>query len=317
METQTKKAQRKPRLASALTGLGLATLLLSPVLQTQARAQGPQDNGGPGGPPPGGQGGPGGFNGGGANRRAPFAFGTVTAVDAGSGTITLSSRGGSQTIQTQGTTQIVTQSSAAVSDLKVGDQVQVQGVPTGLTASTLTIGASPLVAGGAARGAAATTTGGTTTGTGGAATGAGASPQSFAVATGTVSSTSPLTLTLSGSVSLVLKMATNAKVARFTTLALSGVKVGDRIMATGQAGDDGTWTASSVGVNVDTGGMGLGQGGPGGMGQRGMQARAQQGGGDGPPPPGMGGPQGGGDGQPPMGPPPGGDGPPMGPPPGQ
>ena len=38
-----------------------------------------------------------------------------------------------QTIQVSDTTQVVSQTTATVADLKVGDKIQVQGVPTGIT----------------------------------------------------------------------------------------------------------------------------------------------------------------------------------------
>ena len=271
------------RLAPALAGLGLATLLFSPLLQTQGMAQAPQDNGGPGGPPPGGPGGFGGPGGGFGNRRPPFAFGTVTAVDAGAGTITLSSQfgGGTQTIQTQGATQITTQVAAKVSDLKVGDQIQVQGVPTSITATSLTIGQSPFPTGGGPGGPA----GGPGSGPGGPGT---AAVNSYATATGTVATLSPLTITLSPTVTLALKMDASAKVIRYTTLALSGIKVGDRVMGQGTTGDDGTLSATTLAVNVDMGGRG--QGGYGGRGRGGFGRRGGQG---------QGGPQGGGNPGPP------------------
>lgn len=239
-------------------------------------------------------------------------MGSVTAVDSGAGTITLASQfgGGSQTIQTQGTTQITTQTTALVSDLKVGDKVQVQGVPTGLTASALAIGTSPFPAGGF---------GGPGGGRGGAGaagtTGAATAPQAFAMASGTVASLSPLTITLSPSATLTLKMDPSAKVTRYSTLALSAVKVGDRVMAMGTTGDDGTLTATTVTDNVDMGTMG-GFGGGRGMGGGGFGGgrggRGRRGGGQGQ----GGGQPGGGQGQfgggQPGGPPPPGD---QGPPP--
>ena len=253
---------KQPRLTPALASLGLIALFCAPVLQSQARAQGPQQNGGPNN---------GGFNGG-FNRRPPFTFGTVTAVDTAAGTITVASQfgGGSQTIQTQGTTQITSQADAKVSDLKVGDQVQVQGVPTGITASTLTIGQSPFPTG---RG-----------GFGGNRPGGGAPsttpPTSTplpatAMAMGTVSSTNPLVIALSSTVSMTLKLDATAKVTKYTALPLSSIKVGDRVVGLGQVGDDGTLAATSVGVNVTMGGMG--QGGFGGRGQGGFGGRGQGG----------------------------------------
>ncbi len=125
------------------------------------------------------------------------------------------------------------------------------------------------------------------------------------MASGTVTSTSPLTISLSEGVSLTLKLDAKAKVTKFTTVTLGGIKVGDRIAAMGQTGDDGTFTASLVGVNVDMGGMmGGGMGGRGGFGRGGGfggRGRGGQGG-----PGGFGGPGGGPGGPPPpdQGPPP-------------
>ncbi|MBV9850994.1 MAG: hypothetical protein JO250_15090, partial [Armatimonadetes bacterium] len=67
---------------------------------------------------------------------------------------------------------------------------------------------------------------------------------------------------------LYVKMADGAKVVRWASVALSGIKSGDRVVASGQTGDDGTLTASVVGVNMPQGGpgggFGGGFGGPGG-----------------------------------------------------
>ncbi len=262
----------------ALAGLGLAALLFTPFLQTQVRAQGPQGNGG-------------GLGGGPGNRRPPFAFGTVTAVDAGAGTITLSLQfgGGTQTIQTQGVTQITTQVAAKVSELKVGDQIQVQGVPTGITASSLTIGQSPFPTGGPGAGPGGPGAGPGGPG-GGPQPGSGVPAPSYATASGTITATSPLTISLSPTASLTLKMDAGAKVTRYSTLALSGIKVGDRVMGLGTTGDDGTFTATTVAVNVNMGGQGGGFGGRGfgGRGRSGFSGR------NGGPGGGQGGPQGGG-----------------------
>lgn len=264
------------RLVPALAAFGLATMLLTPILQPAAKAQGP-GGGGPGG--------------GGFNRRPPFALGTVTAVDTAADTITITPQfggGSSQTIKTENTTQIVSQSVAAVSDLKVGDQVEVQGVPTGMTASSLTIGQSPFMPGRP----------GGSGGPGGRPGGPGAPPPSFAVATGKVTSTSPLTVAVSDTVSLTLKMAANAKVTKFTPVTLGGIKVGDRVLSMGQTGDDGTFTATTVALNVDMGSLMGGMGGRGGFGGgfgggRGGRERGGRNGG-----PGGGGPGGGGPGAP-------------------
>ncbi len=284
---------------AALAVLGAAALLLAPLTMHPALAQGPQGGfGGPGG------GGPGGFN-----RRPPFAYGTVTAVDTGAGTITIAGRGGGpdQTIQTQGTTQIVSQVTAAVSDLKKGDTIQVQGVPTGITASSVTIGQSPLSGLGGPGGPPPPPGGGNGGGNGSAAAPA------TAYATGTVTGTSPLTISLSSTASLTLKMDPNAKVTKFTPATLSTIKVGDRVLAAGTANDDGSFAATTVALNMDTSALGgFGRGGGGGRGGYGRGGGRGGFGGGGFGGPGGGGPGFGGPGAPP---PPGGFGGPGGPPP--
>lgn len=269
------------RRAGAIALLGAAALLSGPIFAPAAQAQGPQ--GGFGGPGGGGPGGGGGFN-----RRPPFAFGTVSAIDTGAGTITISGRGGGpdQTVQTQGTTRIVTQAVAAVSDLKKGDTIEVQGVPTGITASSVTIGQSPLSGLGGPGGGGGGGFGGPGGGGGFGGPSAAAAPAA-ANATGTVTSTSPLTISLSSTASLVLKMDPSAKVTKYTTATLSSIKVGDRILGIGTANDDGSFAATTVAVNMDTSVLGRALGGGFGRGRRG---------GGGPGGGGFGGPGGGGGG---------------------
>src|SRR5207302_10630353 len=65
---------------------------------------------------------------------------------------------------------------------------------------------------------------------------------------------------------VILKMASNAKVTKISAVTLNSLKVGDRIMASGQAGENGTFTATTIGVNMEMGGGGPGRGGFGGPG---------------------------------------------------
>jgi len=262
-----------------------------------ARAQNfppPPQNGGPGGfgggrPQQGGPGGGrGGFGGGqqggpGGGRQgrggpAPFANGIITALDASAGRITLRAQQGeqSQIVEVASGTPIVSQVTVTVADLQVGDQVQVQGMPTEITASALTIGQMPPGFGGGPGGFGGPGGGGQGGPPGGGGPGGqggpGGRPQggppAFASATGKVTSTSPLTIALSGDVSVTLKLASNAKITRIKTVDLSSLKVGDRITAMGQANNDGAFAATSVGVNIEMGGGGRGGrgGGPGGGG---------------------------------------------------
>ena len=96
-------------------------------------------------PPPGGPQFPG-FGGGGfGGQRRPVAFGTVGSVDTAAATITLTPQNGGegQVIKVGPDAQIMTQQTVSVSDLKVGGQIAVQGVPTGITASQITAGTPP------------------------------------------------------------------------------------------------------------------------------------------------------------------------------
>ncbi len=302
MKTETLRKGRA--LAAGLT-------LMTTVLATAAVAQAP-GGGGFGGPPPGQNGGPGGgfggpgggFGGGrgGFGGRAPFAFGAISSVDTNAGTITLTGRGGgAPQIITVGTdTQLVSQSDTTVADLKVGDQVQVQGVPTGITASQLTVGTAPAGLPGAGGGGfgGGRPGGGGNPGGGGAP---GAAPvQGFATATGTIktlptANDAHLAISLGPDAVLYLKMAPGAKISKYTTLKLTDLKAGDQVIATGQTGTDGTMTASTVGVNMA---IAQGFGGAGGFGGarggRNRRGGAGGGGGFGGPGGGFGGPGGGG-----------------------
>ena len=258
------------RRAGAIALLGAAALMAVPIFAPYAHAQGPQGGFGSGpnnGPDPFGGGGRQGLG-----RRPPFAFGTVTAVDAGAGTITISSTfGDPQVIQTQGTTKIVSQAAASVSDLKKGDTIEVRGVPTGLTASSLTIGQSPL--GGPGGGPPPPPPGGFGGPPPPPPGGFGGPPPppapAMAYARGTVTGTSPLTISLSSTASLTLRMDPSAKVTKYISVALSAIKVGDKVVGIGTANDDGSFAASTVAVNMDMGQMGRGGRGGFGGGRRG------------------------------------------------
>ncbi len=182
--------------------------------------------------------------------RIPFATGTISDVDAAAGTITLTPMFGAnagQTVKVISTSQITALTEAKVGDLKVGDKVQVRGVPTGITASQITAGESG-----------DTPMGGMTMPFGGMPVGAGpsgmAGPQAAsAQATGKITSLNPLTISVSDSVQVTLKAAPDVKVSRYVTEKIGDLKVGDHILASGQTGDDGVFTASRIRVNADYG----------------------------------------------------------------
>ncbi len=296
-------------------GLTLAGLLLATSLWAQAPGGGaPGDGvGAPGGSAPG----PGGANRAPGGRRGGFGgramMGTVASVDAAGGTITLSTPPGAdaQTIKLGPGASVVTQTSATVSSLRVGDQVRVTGVPSVLTASQIVAGDLPAGFAGPGRGGGRPGVGpgfggGGGNGFGGApggqpgGPGRGGQPGQTTISA-TVLSINPLTLSLGTGLSVTLKLAPDAKVSRIGTESLSSVKAGDQLLAFGQPGDDGTFTASALGVNMTRGGGfgggGFGRGGFGGgqpgdpFGAGGFGGRRQRGGqGGAPPPDGAGGP---------------------------
>lgn len=295
------------------SALALSGVLLSAPLWAQAPNDAPpppmQGGGGGGGF---GRGPGGGGRGGFAGR---FAFGTVSAVDTAAGTITLTPRGGGsdQVIQVPSTASVVTQNPTTVRDLHVGEQVRVSGIPTTITASQIVVGTPPAGLGGPGSGGPggrgggfggpgggfggqgggfggrANAQGGGAGGRGGRAGAGGGSVQGTMSITASVLSLNPLTLITPDNTNIVLKMASDAKISRLTTTSVSSVKVGDQILAQGQTGTDGTFTATTVADNMDMGsmmggrgfggGFGGGGGGYGGRGRRG-------GGGNGGPPPG-------------------------------
>ena len=188
-------------------------------------------------------------------RRLPFAAGTVQAVDAAAGTVTLTplfAQGQTmQTIKVTPATKITAQTAAKVADLVVGESIQVRGVPTGMTASQITdsegsdglprnsldervnaLGAQP--------------SGGRGLWPGG--------PAAIAQATGKITSLSPLTVAVSPDISVTLKAASDLKVTRTVTEKIGDLKVGDRIMANGRSAADGSFTADQIRVNVYGGG---------------------------------------------------------------
>ncbi len=306
----------------------------------------------------------------------PTVSGSITGGDASAKIITISGQGqnASITIKLDNNTKLVTQSSVSVSDLKIGDQVQVQGLPTAITANSVLAGdlssIQGLMGGGGPGGPGGFGPGGGPGGPGGFGPGGQGGPgggpeggppqggpppggppqsagddnnsapsaavpqdpgqdggipqggpggfgpsgqgrggaqgfggqggfrggqqggraQSNAMATGRVTAISPLTISLSDSVSVVIKMAPGAKVTKIQTIAFSSLKVGDKLVAAGTHNQDGSFSAQLVGINLELGRGG--QGGPGGPGQGGgpggfgpPQGGPGGQGGDGPPPP--------------------------------
>lgn len=241
----------------------LAALLAGTALATAAGAQ---FGGGPMVPPAGPAGMPmpmgGGPNMAGGNPfgmgRMPFANGTVTAVDAATGTITLAPMFGGgtpQTVRVTDATQITAMREGTVGGLKVGDTVQVRGVPTGITASQITAGdgADPPVGGFLPTGP---RFGGKP---GGPRPGMGGPQAASAQATGKITGLAPLTVSVSDGVQVTLRVTPDAKISRNVTEKVGDLKVGDRVMASGKPGEDGVLAANRIRVNADFG-MALGMG---------------------------------------------------------
>jgi hypothetical protein len=289
MYTTRAAASRIPTIFAL--GLIAAAATLAPV-----EARGQQDPNQPAGQPPAQPGQPGqpggrqgGRQGGFGNfaTRMPFATGQVTGGDPATNTIIISSQfGGSQTVHVGADTKIVALVQIDASKLKVGDTIQVQGVPKEITASSITAGDVPdfLTAGlrGGRGGNGAAGANGNSPGTVAATGAAGGQnnaaqparpqqPPAFASATGKVTSLEPMTISLSDEVSIVLKLGPNAKIMKLMPATINNIKLGDTIFASGTAGQDGTFTATGLGVNVNgiggmMGGRGGFGGGPGGIG---------------------------------------------------
>jgi len=246
----------------------LAALLAGTALATAAGAQ--FGGGGPMVPPGGGTGMPMPM-GGGPNMpsgtplgmgRMPFANGSVTAVDAATGTITLAPMFGGgtpQTVRVTDATQITAVQEGTVGDLKVGDMVQVRGVPTGITASQITAGDG---ADSARGGMGLLPTGSRLQSRlggrpGGPQSGLGGPQAAFAQAAGKITGLAPLTVSVSDGVQVTLRVAPDAKISRNVMEKVGDLKVGDRVMASGKPGEDGALAANRIRVNSDFG-MSLG-----------------------------------------------------------
>lgn len=217
---------------------------------------------GPGGP--GFQGPPGGM--GGFMQRMPFVMGTVVEIDKNTNTLYVEGFfGNEQQVKVTSATKIVTQTTAKAADLKPGDRIQVQGVPTGIAANSVSIGEMPeglnFRGPGGQRGQGAQ---------GGGQRGGGMFGMgSFATATGTVKAVNPLTVAVSDTVTVTVRLASDARLTKIVPTTFANIKEDDRVMVAGSAGQDGVFNATAIAVNVGGPGMfgpGMGPGGgrPGG-----------------------------------------------------
>jgi hypothetical protein len=87
-----------------------------------------------------------------------------------------------------------------------------------------------------------------------------------------VVSISPLTIAVGSDIKITIRSDANSKVLRVADGSIQDLKVGDRIVAIGQSGDDGVFSATTIGINLPASTMGRGgPGGPGGFGGPGGQ----------------------------------------------
>ncbi len=252
------RALGSPRLTRTWLRIGAVALATAAIFTFPTAAQGPQ-----GGPQ-----GPGGFGGPGFQGRMPFVGGTVADIDASQNLLLVRSPfGGDQVVKVMPNTKLVTQTTATVADLKVGDQVQIQGQPTAITANSLGIGGMPDFM-----------RMGPQPGGPGQQQGGARQPQNamaFAMANGTVKSVSPLTIAVGSDVTITIKLAPNARLTKMTPVQFSAIKENDNIFAAGQEDSEGVFVATGVGVNLNLGGPGMGPGmGPGRPGGPGGQPGA-------------------------------------------
>ena len=220
----------------------------------------------------------GGRQGGGMGGR--MTIGTITGGDMNAGIIVITPQfgGGSQTIKVDPSVKFVAQKEVTVGSLKAGDKIQVTGVPASISATSIVAGDAPdFLQFGRNRNNGNRPA--TPNGAGGA-TGASTSdpaadpnnppqPEASAMAIGKVVTTNPLVIVINTNLTISLKLASSTKVTKYTEVKLTSLKLGDVVTASGSTGDDGTFNATGVGVNIQmTGGRGFGgrggNGGPGG-----------------------------------------------------
>ena len=148
------------------------------------------------------------------------AFGSISAIDATGKTITVANdaAGDSSKVSVTSDTNIFTQASVNLNAVEVGDTIDVQGVPTGITASSITDGQNPMF-GPRPGGSDGSSPGGP--GAGGL-TGPGGMPdQNVSFVRGTVKSLNPLTIALGDGAPIVVGGASDATVTKFMTLKFS------------------------------------------------------------------------------------------------
>jgi len=249
----------------------------------------------------------GGFGQGGRGMMGNMAVGTVTDGNVNEGWIKVSmgmGRGGpggggmERTVNLNQQTALVTVTQAALADLKEGNGLMVNGIPTSVLANRFVTGPNsvPVVevmellggrgmfrsgpgAGGPGAGGAA---GDTAAGQGGIQI-----PPSTASATGLITSLDPIKVKISDEITVEIKPSDDATYLQVVGLTWDKLAVDNRVYCTGQGQEDGALVASTVVVlpadlQSGFGGMGMFGGPGGGFGPGG--GPGGPGGGFGPPP---------------------------------
>jgi hypothetical protein len=235
---------------------------------------------------PGGGGNRGGMGQGGRGMMGNMAFGTVTDGNITEGWIKVSMGGGrggpgggpggggaDRTVTLNKETALVTVAQAALADLKEGNGLMVNGIPTSLIGGRFVTGensnavveAMNLLGGGGMgfRGGP-----GARGGTGDAAGGQGGVqiPPSTATATGLITSLDPIKIRISDQVTVEIKPSDDATYLQIVAVAWDKLAQDDRVFCMGQGLDDGGLLANTVVILPADLPMGFGMGGPGGPG---------------------------------------------------
>ena len=218
----------------------------------------------------------------------PMMAGTVQSVDTTNGTITLTDpSGNTQTLTVSSDTKIVAAKTISASDLQVGDQIQVRGAPQVISADSIMSGdlgdVPPM---GPVFGAAMVKSSGTvaaranpdapgpvvvqsygeqsdSSGAEADAEGNGPPPKplfisaassspagAMAIEQGTITSLSPLTVSLSDGQTVTVNTNSSTKVSTVSTESLSDIQQGDQVAAQINRQGDGTIRAVQVDVNL-------------------------------------------------------------------
>jgi len=254
--------------------------------------------------PGGGGGRGGGFGPGGFGMMGNMAFGTVTDGNVNEGWIKVSmgmgpggpgGAGMERTVKLNQQSALVTVSQATLADLKEGNGLMVNGIPTSVLGSRFVTGpnSAPVVQVMTLLGGGGMGFRGGPGGPGDAAGGQGGVqiPPSTASATGLITSLDPIKVKISEQVTVEIKPADGATYLQVVGLTWDKLAQNDRVFCTGQANDDGSLLAGTVVVMPADLQLGFGMGGFGGPG--GGFGPGGPGGGPGGPGGGPGGPGGG------------------------